>query len=70
MMMVTLSSTGEATPATTISITMSRNGLPLDRFAAQIARKSKMPVCLITPTMTIIPSSRKMTFQSIPSCSE
>ena len=44
--------------------------LPLDRFAAQIARKSKTPVCLITPTMTIMPSSRKMTFQSMPSCSE
>ena len=29
-----------------------------------------MPVCLMTPTMTIMPSSRKMTFQSMPSCSE
>ena len=54
----------------TISITISRKGLPRDRFAAQIARKSNTPVCLITPTMTIMPSSRKMTFQSMPSCSE
>ena len=70
MMMVTLSSTGDATPVITISITMSRKGLPLDRFAAQMARKSNRPVCLITPTITIMPSSKKMTFQSMPSCSE
>src|SRR5690606_715824 len=33
-------------------------------------RYSKAPVSLITPTMIIIPSSRKMTFQSMPACSE
>nr|CRL69347.1 hypothetical protein CPGR_01511 [Mycolicibacterium komanii] len=38
MMIVTLSSTGEATAVISISITMSRNGLPLARFAAQMAR--------------------------------
>ena len=70
MMMVTLSSTGDATPVITISITMSRKGLPFDRFAAQMAKKSNRPVCLITPTITIMPSSKKMTFQSMPSCSE
>ena len=70
MMMVTLSRNGDAMPVITISITISRKGLPRDRFAAQIARKSNTPVCLMIPTMTIMPSSRKMTFQSIPSCSE
>ncbi len=72
MMIVTLSSTGEATAVITMSMTMSRKkGLPRARFfAAQIARKSKMPVCFTTPTMTIMPSNRKMTFQSMPSCSE
>ncbi len=39
-------------------------------MAAQIARKSNRPVCFRIPTMIIIPSSRKMTFQSMPSCSE
>ena len=38
MMMVTLSSTGEAMAVMSISITISRNGLPRDRLAAQIAR--------------------------------
>ena len=70
MMMVTLSSTGDAIPVININITISRKGLPRDRFAAQIARKSNSPVCLMIPTITIIPSSRKMTFQSMPSCSE
>ena len=70
MMIVTLSRIGDAMAVMTISITMSRNGFPRERLAAQIARKSKRPVCLITPTMIIIPSSRKMTFQSMPSCSE
>ena len=69
-MIVTLSSTGDAIAVMIISITMSRNGFPRDRLAAQIARKSNTPVCLITPTITIMPSSRKMTFQSMPSCSE
>ena len=70
MMMVTLSSTGDAIPVININMTISRKGLPRDRFAAQIARKSNSPVCLMIPTITIIPSSRKMTFQSMPSCSE
>ncbi len=70
MMIVTLSRIGDAMAVMTISITMSRNGFPRERLAAQIARKSNTPVCLITPTMTIMPSSRKMTFQSMPSCSE
>ena len=70
MMIVTLSSTGDATAVIVINITISRKGLPRDLFAAQIARKSKSPVCLMMPTITIMPSSRKMTFQSMPSCSE
>ena len=57
-------------PVIIINITISRKGLPRDRFAAQIARKSNRPVCLMMPTITIMPSSRKMTFQSMPSCSE
>ena len=50
----------------TTSSTISRNGRPLARLAAQIARYSKIPVCFSTPTITIMPSSRKMTFQSTP----
>ena len=38
----------------------------LARLTAQIATYSKMPVWRSTLTMIIIPSSRKMTFQSIP----
>ena len=49
---------------------MTRNGRPRARFAAQIARYSKTPVCRSTPTMIIMPSSRKMTFQSTPVSSE
>ena len=63
---VTLSSRAEATAVMTISIAMTRKGRPRARFAAQIARYSKTPVWRSTPTMTIIPSSRKMTFQSTP----
>ncbi len=64
--MVTLSSSAEATAVITISITITANGRPRARFADQIARYSKTPVCLITLTMIIMPSSRKMTFQSTP----
>ena len=38
----------------------------LARLAAQIAMYSKTPVCRSTLTMIIIPSSRKITSQSIP----
>ena len=51
-------------------MTITGNGRPRARLAAQIARYSKTPVCLSTPTMTIMPSSRKMTFQSMPVSSE
>jgi hypothetical protein len=39
-------------------------------LAAQIARYSKTPVCFTTLTITIMPNSRKMTFQSTPVSSE
>ena len=39
-------------------------------FAAHTPRNSNTPVCLSTPTMIIMPSSRKMTFQSMPACAE
>ena len=63
---VTLSSRAEATAVSTTSSAMIRNGRPRARFATQMATYSKTPVCRSTPTMTIIPSSRKMTFQSTP----
>ena len=47
---VTLSSSAEATAVTMVSITT----------------YSKTPVCLVTETITIIPKSKKMTFQSTP----
>ena len=52
------------------SSTIIRNGRARARCADQIARNSKTPVCRRTPTITIIPNSRKMTFQSIPVSSE
>ena len=67
---VTLSSAAEATAVTTTRMTMTRNGRPLARLAAQIARYSNTPVRLQDATMSIIPSSRKMTFQSMPDSSE
>ena len=67
---VTLSSRAEATAVSTTSMTMTRKGRPRARFADQIAMNSNTPVCLTMPTMIIIPSSRKMTFQSIPVSSE
>ena len=63
---VTLSSSAEATAVITISITITANGRPRARLADQIARYSNTPVCLTMLTMIIIPSSRKMTFQSTP----
>ena len=63
---VTLSRTGETAAVTRISSVSSRAGGPRDVRAAQRARNSKSPVCLRIPTITIIPKSRKMTFQSIP----
>ena len=56
----------EAEAVMTISITRTAKGLPPARLADQMATYSKMPVRCSTPTMTIIPSSRKMTFQSTP----
>ena len=52
--------------STTTSSTMSRNGRPRARLAAQMARNSNIPVRLRTATMSIIPMSRKMTLQSMP----
>ena len=63
---VTLSSSADATAVITTSITMIANGLPRARLADQMARYSNTPVCLTMLTMTIIPSSKKMTFQSTP----
>ena len=40
------------------------------RLAAQIATYSKIPVFRSTETIIIIPSSRKMTFHSMPVSSE
>ena len=45
---------------------ITRNGEPPARLAAQIAVYSNTPVWRSTPTITIVPSSRKMTSQSIP----
>ena len=67
---VTLSSSADATPVIRINRTISGNGRPRARFADQIARYSKTPVSRITLTMIIIPSSRKMTFQSTPDSGE
>ena len=67
---VTLSSAAEATAVITHSRAITRNGRPRARFAAQIATYSNTPVWRSTPTITIIPKSRKTTFQSIPVSSE
>jgi len=45
---------------------MIRSGEPSARLADQIAMYSKTPVCRSTLTIIIIPSSKKMTSQSIP----
>lgn len=67
---VTLSSAAEASAVMTTKSTSIRNGLPRARLAAEIARNSNSPVCLITPTMIIMPSSRNTTFQSMPASTE
>jgi hypothetical protein len=67
---VTLSSAAETTPVTTSRITITGNGRPRAFLALQIATYSNMPVRLSTLTISIIPVSRKMTFQSMPACSE
>ncbi len=67
---VTLSRNGDAAAVITIRRTSSRYGCPRERLPAQIPRYSKTPVCLITPTMIIMPSRRKITPQSMPACSE
>ena len=68
--MVTLSSRAEATAVMTMSITMTRKGLARALLTDQIARYSNRPVLLSTPTIIIMPMSRKMTFQSMPESSE
>jgi hypothetical protein len=67
---VTLSSAADATAVTNTSRTITRNGRPRARLAAQIAMYSNAPVRISTATINIIPNSRKMTFQSIPDSSE
>ena len=67
---VTLSSRAEATAVMMTRSTIIRNGRACARCADQMARNSKTPVCRRTPTITIIPKSRKMTFQSTPVSSE
>ena len=63
---VTLSSSAEPNAVTSTSRIMMRSGEPLARLAAQIAVYSNTPVCRSTLTMIIMPSSKKMTSQSIP----
>jgi len=63
---VTLSSRADANPVTATNRIMIRSGLPPARLAAQSAVNSKTPVCRMTPTMTIMPNSKKTTSQSIP----
>ena len=50
----------------TTSVTITRNGSPPALLAAQMATYSNTPVRRRTPTMIIIPRSRKMTAQSTP----
>jgi hypothetical protein len=63
---VTLSSIADATAVISVNRIITRSGDPLARFAAQIAMYSNTPVRRSTPTMIIMPSSRKMTSQSTP----
>lgn len=67
---VTLSSPAEMNAVTSTRTTSTRNGRPRARRIAQIARYSNAPVCFTTATISIIPSSRTMTFQSIPASAE
>ncbi len=70
MMIVTLSRIGDAIAVISMNITIRRYGCPRDFFAAQTPRNSKIPVCFSTPTMIIIPISKKMTSQSMPTSCE
>ena len=63
---VTLSSSADATAVMMTSRIITRSGEPLARLADQIAVYSNTPVRRSTETMIIMPSSRKMTSQSIP----
>ena len=63
---VTLSRNAEASAVTSTSKIITRSGEPLARLAAQMARNSNTPVFRSTLTMIIMPSSRKITFQSAP----
>ena len=67
---VTLSSRAEAAAVIMISMAMTRKGLAFALFTDQMARYSKRPVFFSTPTIIIMPRSRKMTFQSMPESSE
>ena len=63
---VTLSRRAEAPAVIKASRIITRSADPFARLDAQMAMYSKTPVCRRTPTITIIPSSRKITFQSMP----
>ena len=67
---VTLSRKADPIAVMSTSRIMIRSGEPLARLADQIAMYSNTPVWRTTLTMIIIPSSRKMTSQSIPVSSE
>lgn len=67
---VTWSSPAEATAVTSARITSTANGRPWPRLGAQIATYLNTPVRASTATMSIMPSSRKMTYQSIPASRE
>jgi len=62
----TLGSTAEARAITSISRIMMRSGEPPARLTAQMAMYSKTPVWRRMLTITIMPSIKKMTSQSIP----
>ena len=63
---VTLSRNADASAVIRTSSSITRNGEPFARLAAQMATYSNTPVRRSTETMIIIPSSRKMTSQSMP----
>ena len=63
---VTLSRNAEAIAVMRTSRIITRSPEPPARLVAQIAAYSKTPVWRSTPTITIMPRSRKMTSQSIP----
>ena len=67
---VTLSRSADAPAVSVQSSTSNGYGRPRVRLALQIARNSKSPVRRSPATTSIIPSSRKMTFQSMPVSSE